>query len=64
MSSRRDTVTGGFGCRLSAFLACGRDFNRSCSRVSFAATVTEMWQAGQDSLVLFAGCGQQGDCAG
>ena len=23
-----------------------------------------MWQAGQDSLVLFTGCGQQGDCAG
>jgi hypothetical protein len=51
VSSRRDAVTGGFAWWLKAFWVCGRDFNRSRSRVSFAATVTVMLQAGQDSLV-------------
>jgi len=57
-------MTGGMDQWLSAARFCGRAFNRSCSTVFFAATVTVIWQAGHDSLLLFTGCGQQGECVG
>src|SRR5271163_2805507 len=64
VSSRCDAMTGRLGRGDGVFLVRASEFCRSCWPFSFTATVTEMWQAGQDSLLLFIGCGQQGECDG
>jgi len=63
VSSRRDAVTVGLDRCHVVFRARAKQLNRSSWRVSLTAVVLLTWQAGQDSPLLFAGCGQQGDGA-